>query len=467
MDTGRRSLSQQLGSRSSKQSDQGLHDLMARFRVSRTPIPINFRELVTLSYNSERATHLVHPYPAKLLVHIPYYFLSCETLVVPGETVADPFCGSGTVLLEGALHGCALVGADSNPLALAITTAKLTLPNSHLYEKVSAKLATLELSKLRKSNVDVVNLDYWFTDRIQRELAAVWEVLSPHLSESGSSLLTVTFSQCARKLSLADPKFSVPVKLRPEKYRASPALFRRAHRHEEWLSTANARDTFISLLQANYRRQQELLRLVATAPLIEYLGTDARFLRSDYSYHSEFQSVKGASVDLVLTSPPYAGAQKYIRSSSLSLGWLGLWPSRNLRALEDRSIGREHFSKRETLRVLNTGDTTIDEHLRQIRSKSELRAHLVATYLLEMAQSLREMYRILKPGKYAVIVIGDNQVCGGAFPTARYLANIAEAIGFVLALHLVDDIRSRGLMTKRNKSSGVIATESVLLFQKQ
>ena len=38
--------------------------------------------------------------------------------------------------------------------------------------------------------------------------------------------------------------------------------------------------------------------------------------------------------------------------------------------------------------------------------------------------------------------------------------------GFIVEAELVDEIKSRGLMTKRNRSAGVITTEWVIIFRK-
>ena len=76
------------------------------FERTSSPISVNFRELVPKLNNKERYTHLIHSYPAKLLCNIPYYFLSGTDEFCPTDgIVLDPFCGTGTVLLEAALSG--------------------------------------------------------------------------------------------------------------------------------------------------------------------------------------------------------------------------------------------------------------------------------------------------------------------------------------------------------------------------
>lgn len=49
-----------------------------------------------------------------------------ETYSSIGSVVLDPFCGSGTILLESAMKGRVAFGSDINPLASFITSAKLS-----------------------------------------------------------------------------------------------------------------------------------------------------------------------------------------------------------------------------------------------------------------------------------------------------------------------------------------------------
>ena len=103
-----------------------LRALVLRYRNQHKPITVNFRRIVPALNSSDRFTHLIHPYPAKLLVHIPFFFLANDLLSKPGDTVLDPFCGSGTVLFEAQLANRLAYGADANPLARLIARVKTT-----------------------------------------------------------------------------------------------------------------------------------------------------------------------------------------------------------------------------------------------------------------------------------------------------------------------------------------------------
>ena len=83
-----------------------------------------------------------------------------------------------------------------------------------------------------------------------------------------------------------------------------------------------------------------------------------------------------------------------------------------------------------------------------------------------MRESIEEIWGTMKDGGYLVLVAANNQICGREFKTQHYLRLIAEETGFRTVLRMIDNIRSRGLMTKRNKTAGIISREWILVFKK-
>lgn len=129
---------------------ESLDSLIARFEVDRAPLEVNFKQLMPADAGITKSAHLIHPYPAKLLVNIPKYFLAALGLRT-GSRLLDPFCGSGTVLYEGALAKLRPAGSDSNPLARLITTAKLT--------PVAREVARRELTNIMASQAVFTPVD--------------------------------------------------------------------------------------------------------------------------------------------------------------------------------------------------------------------------------------------------------------------------------------------------------------------
>lgn len=113
----------------------------------------------------------LHPYPARFIESIPRALI--EVLgIQPDCSVLDPFCGSGTTLLEAQKMGINSVGVDLNPIACLISTVKTQEYRSDL-------LATgLEIKKKAEANYhnqkleipNIPNLDHWFKEDIQKAI---------------------------------------------------------------------------------------------------------------------------------------------------------------------------------------------------------------------------------------------------------------------------------------------------------
>ena len=414
---------------------------------------VNFLELFPDKSGAERATHLLHPYPAKLIRNIPRFFFSCEDIAAANSTILDPFCGSGTVLLEAQLSGHKAVGADANPLARLIAFAKLAPPK---IEEARTQLAQiLERAREGPGDVpDVVNIDYWFSPHVKEQLAHLRSALLEICGDPWSNpFMWACFSSCVRRVSLADPRLSVPVRINPERATHYGAKGDQVLRKLERLKTIEVFQVFWQVSLANIRRiKQTTFPADVPKPV---LFEDARTL-----------GIADGAIDVVMTSPPYVGAQKYVRASSLCLGWLGLSPKGRLRPMERLSIGREHLDAHEAADCLDTGYADVDACLEKISTKNRLRARIASTYITEMSSALKEAHRALRTGGRMILVAGPNMVAGFEFDTPGFLATIATELGMRVDLHLIDTIASRGLMTKRNKTAGTISQESVYVLTK-
>jgi hypothetical protein len=322
------------------------------------------------------------------------------------------------------------------------------------------KAASRLLSKIESSKPlppsDVAYLKYWFHPHAMEQLARIRGAIETVRKPEHKSFFKVCLSVCVRKVSLADPRVSVPVRLRAGQYPPGHPLRERTNRFIREFRVVNAFKVFAEAVKANMSRMAGIEYLLKTDSRVTVTDTDAR----------EIRSVPYESVDLVVTSPPYMGAQKYIRSSSLSLGWLGLASAMELKELDRQCLGREHFTKAEYAQEVITGISDADEAIHRIYARNPLRGCLVATYLREMRQILSSVVEKIKPGGNIALVCSNNTVCGEAFQTQRYLAQILRDLSLVERLRLVDTIRSRGLMTKRNRTASMITREWILLYQK-
>lgn len=419
---------------------------------------VDFRALMPSASTTERATHLMHPYPAKLLRHIPALFVGAEQLSAPGDVVLDPFCGSGTTLIEAQLAGRVAVGTDTNPLACLIAMAKTTpLPAADLLD------ATDRLVRDARTRRDAPiphaeRLGRWYNEHVIGQLAQIRASLFAVEPGPVRRFLEVCFSATARSVSLADPRVTVPVAHRVERYDPDHRLHASAVARLDALRSIDVFEAFRENVAANAQR---VASLPPSIPASRVLREDARSLGKALG-----SGEAGDGVDVIVTSPPYLGAQKYIRASSLGLYWLDLVPDGKLQHLARQSIGREHFRREEYLAGEPSGLEPADELIESIRADNPQRAHLASVYIREMREALAAMWQVLRPGGHMVLVVGGNSLCGKPFPTPSYLELLAFQQGFTTRLSLLDRIRSRGLMTRRNRSSRVITEEYVFLFER-
>lgn len=431
-------------------------ELQNAYSKNKHPIPVNFREIVETKFQ-ERATHLIHTYPAKLIPNIPFFFLNNSYFIKQDEKILDPFAGSGTVLLEGQLAGLRAYGSDANPLARLISKVKT---NEFDIEKIERLLIEIENSYLKKAHKrdypNVINIDYWFLPHIKEQLNNILKSIEEIENIQYKDFFLLNFSNLIKKVSLADSRVSVPVKLKPEKYPVGHSIRIKQEKTLTNLKSINVFEKFKEIIFQNLKRFKNKNELGAVRHIGEIISNDARKLEINHQ-----------SIDLIITSPPYAGAQKYIRASSLSLGWTKLGEAGHLKSLDSKNIGRENY-KKEDYRVLSkTNITDADIIIQEIYKVNPLRAHIAANYLIEMTVAIQESIRVLKKNKYFILVAANNNVCGFEFKTQEYLRQIAINNGMEVKCELIDDIKSYGLMTKRNKTASIITCEYVLILKRQ
>lgn len=435
-----------------------------RFEETGDPVSVNFRTLVPDMKSKERFTHLIHSYPAKLLCNIPYYFLSATNMFCPYEgIVLDPFCGTGTVLLEAIVSGRNAYGADANPLAVLISKVKTTyIPKDDLLDSLSTILTRARRDRSVCPPDKMV--EEWFSDSTINQLRRLEMSIGKVQKAKHKDFFLLCLSNLIKKVSFADPTISVPVKLNPNRFpdgseRRESALFRL-----KTLQNVDIYDKFESICLLNIARVDSLKDLNKRVSA-EVISNDARNLTRHLLSND---LLPDSSVDLVFSSPPYAGAQKYIRSSRLNLYWLGTKQSSAIHDLNDKNIGREDYHRAQVLQRIRTGIPAADAVLEQLYAKGKFeRACIVGTYLNEMKTALDESYRVLKPSGYMILVIGNNTVSDISFNTQDYLTTYLKSKGMHLEFKLIDDIKSYGLMTKRNKTANTISSEWILVLKKE
>lgn len=432
------------------------HELKKTYSKTGSSVQVDFRGLVGWLKTGDQLTHHIHPYPAKLLPHIAHFFLRCNGENT-GVHVLDSFCGSGTVALEASILGCVPLVVDSNPFAKLLTHVKTTAYDIDALREGVARI-TERASRLKTApKISVVNAEKWYAPQVKARLEVLMRAIREYDDPNVEDFFLVCFSATARKLSRMDPAISVPVTLKAKDV-FTPVQNARIFERLAFLENAKPLDEFFKVCHANIARVEAANKVNPYRKRAEFVGGDARSI--------DFENLPTQGVPLVITSPPYGTAQKYIRASSLSLNWLGLADPSQLSLLEGKSIGREHSPAYRNEVISGDLPEKFQNFVDHVRKMNPLRSLITRQYLLELRSALSEMYAATCLGGRIVLVIGNNVVCGSALPTNEYICQVMRDMGCELELDLVDQIKSRGLLTKRNTTASVIAKEFILIFRK-
>jgi hypothetical protein len=304
--------------------------------------------------------HGFHAYPARLHPTLARRLIE---LLAPAEgVVLDPFCGSGTVLVEARLAGRRGLGFDLNPLAIALALLK----SQQLHERereaiLQAGRSVAEHAESRRHAKAGATRRYPETDV---------RLFDPHVLleldglRDGISKVPAGIAKDALWLVLSSMLVKVGRK-RGDTGDADDAPRR--------LAAGFVTRFFGRKVDELVRRLADFARLLPTrSPNPEAWIGDAR----------DMHELRERSVDLVVCSPPYAGNYDYAAHHDVRLRWLGL----NGTLLDQQEIGA-----RRNLEPLGRADA-----VRQFAE--DLRAALCACG------------RAARPGSHAALVIADSVV---------------------------------------------------------
>ena len=143
---------------------------------------------------------------------------------------------------------------------------------------------------------------------------------------------------------------------------------------------------------------------------------------------------KDNSINLAVTSPPYANAVDYPRTHQLELYWLGLVNGDPLSKMKRNYIGTEAVFSYEYNTIPETEYTKLNWLVKQVYGKDQRRAYILYKFFMDMERNLQEVFRVLKPGARYCVVIGNNTVRDTYVKSHEIITQMAlsENIGFEL-----------------------------------
>lgn len=350
--------------------------------------------------------HAIHPYPAKFIPQIPNVLINHFTL--QGETVYDPFLGSGTTCLEANVLGRNALGNDVNELSVLLTKVKttpielamLSLLDKlliNIYQQVAGDNSSIKIPQ-------IPNLELWFKDFVIRELVIIKDEILKLEDESLKNFCLATMSAIIVNVSRQD----------------SDTRYVRVEK------TIKEQDTFL-----RFSKQLNKTRRIMAEHYQELTKGRTIVKCADTRMENIFEE---NSADFAVTSPPYPNAYDYHLYHKYRLYWLDMSPQ----DLKRNEIGSHaHYSKKNGLNEFD--------------------------FQRDMQKCFKNVSKILKPKKFFVLVIGDSILQGRKIQNNEILKESAKSTPFSFVTEFTRNMNEKKKYF--NPKIGNIKTEQILIFE--
>jgi site-specific DNA-methyltransferase (cytosine-N4-specific) len=338
-------------------------------------------------------THNFHPFPAKFIPQIPN--LMIRQFSQRNETVFDPFCGSGTTLVEAKLLGRNGLGVDIHPLGVFMTKVKTTkipeveMEKAHQLLKIIERRINMIMDKICKEKSllsfigesknedfsytipEFPNRDHWFQEHVLHELSIInTSIMNADISLEVRDLLLLAFSYIIVPVSNQDSETRYAAVKKEIQPKQPFLLFK-----------------------------EKVLDMINRIKLFNQMASDCE--ATVYLADSrELDFLEENIADLIVTSPPYPNTYDYYLYHKLRMFWLKMdWEKAKLNEIGSRL---RHSSQKEP----------------------------IDAYMKDMTKCFEHFRRILKPGKQFVIIVGDSIIRKELLKGDEIIAEIASGTGF-------------------------------------
>lgn len=390
-------------------------------------------------------THSIHQYPAKLIPQIPELFISkfCEI----GDTVLDPYCGSGTTLLEAKRKGVNSIGFDLNPLALFISRMKT--------KSIKITEVKKEINRFKKSDFSIPKNQKYILDLPKKEAKKYFppktilqinhymHLISTYsATEDTIMILKLALSDILRYVSftrMGDFKiYMIPKEERDDFYENPEIEFVKKIDEIFGQLCELRRETFRKVPESN-------------TTVIEYDSSSNRPLP---------KSLVGIdSVKLVVTSPPYGDSRTTVAYGEFS--WfsnriLQLYPKVRQGTMDKELMG----GRKVKTKLSDLGE--LRSVLKEINRK---RRNEVEAFFHEYQNSMSKVTEILQPGGICCYVVANRNVDGQVIPMDEFTKLYFEDCGLVHVGTYTRDI-TRKRLARRNNKTDLMNKEIIVVMYK-
>lgn len=352
----------------------------------------------------------VHPFPARMA---PAFALSQLPSGGRRRHVLDPMMGSGTIPVLASLNGHLATGFDLDPLALIIAKAWGKPLDS---DRFSESLASISEDARQQEDVEPIFSDSatdefisrWFDPVAKRRLGALARCIDGHDDDLRPALWCAFSRLIITKEAGASLARDVSHS-RPHKVRDTTDFDPIEH--------------FIRSGREVQRRHEALSPVRPDSRTLDLRAADARRLPLD-----------DATIDIVMTSPPYLIAIDYLRGHRMSLVWMG-HSVNDLRELRGTTIGSQRG-----LRTPSSYDDLIGEALGE-EAPSRAQA-VLRRWVVDLDAVLRETVRVLKTSGKATFVVADATLFGIPVRLSHVLDQVAHAAGLLRTERIIRELPS-------------------------
>lgn len=347
----------------------------------------------------ENSMHRIHAYPAKFPAFITTKAIEyAESLNIKVNTVADIFCGCGTVAYETVKEGRHFWGCDINPIATLIARTKSRHYEDDVISGYYSKIIeSFALQLFEETDVIANNerIKYWFFEEQIKDLSRLKKAIeSVVLDDSYREFFLCAFSNILKPCSRWLTK-SIKPQVDPRK------------------TPHNVMDAFSIQIKMMRKanRENEIAENKADIETTNCLSKE----------------IEVPFVDLLVTSPPYVTSYEYADLHQLSTLWLGY--TDDYRSFREGTIGSLHGSKdlSELLKGLNN---TGQEIVFKLFSVDKSKCRSVSQYYIDMQSAVRKVYEMVKPGGGALFVIGNTEYKKVRINNAKHLIESLLSNGF-------------------------------------
>lgn len=382
----------------------------------------SFRELTQKDTNY--LTHCYHRYPAKFIPQLARRIIVENSSV--DDVVLDPFCGSGSAVLEALMSDRLAYGSDINPLAYLITKAK-TMPIQPDTLESAREYLFNSLKYYQTASIDSIpkGVFFWFPENAILELNAILHAINSLDDEDVRTFFLCAFSHILKGCSYWNMHSIKP--------------------HRELGKFAKAQANPIDVFRRHgLKMQSRNEELYDMLPDVDDFDSRKRVEISD----AKKLSLGNKVVSLVVTSPPYVTSYEYADIHQLTMMWLGkLFSTEQLRRIFIGSASRKEMHGQLMSYIAY-------DIIARLSRKDDGLGRSVAAYFSDMQECFKEMARVLEPSGKIAIVIGNTTLRGVEILNAQVFVEMFVNMGLSLNKVISREVPSKYLPSTRDPVTG-------------